>query len=345
MTSAAFARSRGWAGLTVLFLLSTASACGKQPHEQRVESSPSQSKQVLPASGSGPAAHGPDNEFALEEAMGAECDSRWISDPPLHEKACYGMLPEHLQSLLLGLPDTHPHLSEAQRQEAVASRQRFRAVPGYGERPDFVADITNYSRFWVRSFEGPDPETTVYAVYGPACSDDRAHSKRSVGEGCLAGEPYVMRELKIYRVTAGGAPEDVTSELAPPPPILSPAEKERYGIYLRPPQEGGAVDTDIGLDVGSLAKAPVMRWVIDPPEEGDYERPYIPDSDPRGFFRRAHFGFLVWTGERFELRRRIQLSLWACGLGKHAAGCADNFRGDSYLVDTGASEELSGDME
>lgn len=158
---------------------------------------------------------------------------------------------------------------------------------------------------------------------------------RSIDEGCLPGAPHVVRELKIYRMASDGIPEDVTRKIAPAPPTLTPEERARYGIYLRPPEEGGALDADIGLDVRRLATTPVMRWTIDPPEEGDYVRPRIPDSDPKGFMQLAHFGFLVWTGERFELREKVPLLLWACGIGRQDDGCTAGYRGDPYLPEDG----------
>ncbi|MGY1519036.1 hypothetical protein [Luteimonas sp. A482] len=240
--------------------------------------------------------------------------------------------------LLRNIPEGHPFLDAEQREEAAASDQRYRAVRGYGSRPDFVAAIHHFSQFWVRSFEGLDPETTIYVVYGPDCIPDRA-APRDVE--CLSGEGRTIRQLKLYRVRGRSLPEDVTSELAPPAPNLTPIERQRYGVYLRPPEEGGAVDTDIGLDVRRLATTPVMRWVIDPPEEGDYERPRIPDSDPRGFLQQAHFGFLVWTGERFELRDKIPLALWACGVdGAGDDSCRKQFEGgiDPYLIEDGEAD-------
>src|SRR5690606_35786895 len=124
---------------------------------------------------------------------------------------------------------------------------------------------------------------TVYVVYGPACADDPHGHARSIGDGCLPGHPGVVRDIRIYRVRAGSAPEDVTKELAPPPPVLTAAESTRYGPHLRPPEQGAAESTDIGLDVTRLDQVPVMRWVLRPAVEGDYDAPALPESDPRAF--------------------------------------------------------------
>lgn len=107
--------------------------------------------------------------FAAERAIGAECDSAAVTDAPLEDTACYGSLPEHVASLLRNLPDSHPFLSAAERREAASTQQKFKAVGGLGKRRDVVAVIQHFSPFWVRSFEGSDPETTVYLVYGPDC--------------------------------------------------------------------------------------------------------------------------------------------------------------------------------
>lgn len=312
-------------------------SCGAAPPETAAEpTGPAGQAAVVRAASSAP-----DNPFSVEEALGAECRPNYGGDPPLQGAACHGRLPKHLQWLLRNLPATHPHLSQEQREEAAAGKQWFRAVPGYGDRPDFVAHIPHYSQFWIRSFEGADPRVTVYVVYGPACDDDPVRSRQSIEDGCLGGAPYVVRELKIYRVVSGGVPEDVTAEIAPAPPTLTPEERIRYGRYLRPPEEGGARDTDIGLDVRRLATTPVMRWTIDPPEEGDYVPPRIPDSDPRGFMQLAHFGFLVWTGERFELREKVPLLLWACGT-RQDDDCTTGDRGDPYLIEDGAAAAGAG---
>lgn len=263
--------------------------------------------------------------------MGAECGSFAVGDAPLSVPACRGMLPSHLASLLRRIPADHPFLTAAQREEAAGREQIFRAVKGYGHRPDFVARIWNYGLFWIRSFEGLDPATTVYMVYGPDCVD---RYPLSSPQDCLPGAPGTIRDVRIYRVRGEGPVEDVTHELAPPPPRLTAAERRRYGIYLRP--DGEALDTDIGLEVGALYKTPVMRWLIDPPEEGDYDAPHITESDPRGLTQAAHFGFLVWTGERFELQEKVSRVLWACGVEWNGEqGCLTGFPrgGDRFLTD------------
>lgn len=349
MTSAPFARHLGRAGFAALLSVSMGTACRELPREAQMDPPRPQTVHAAPDAAKDPAPQKPESYFALEEAMGAECDDKWISEPPFQDSACYGMLPEHVAAFIRAIPDGHPYLSAEQREEAARSKQIFRAVKGYGERPDILAGIEHYGAFWIRSLEGPDPEVTVYAVYGPSCNDDPLLKRRFVGDGCLPGAPYVLRELKIYRVRAGERPEDVSSELAPQPPRMTPSERERYGIYLRPEEEGPALDTDIGLDVTRLAHVPVMRWVLRPVQEGEHEAPSMPESDARAFLDydwrdyAAHFGFLVWNGQRFELRETVSSDLWPCRSvqsEQHVCGAANDSIVDRYLTPAGGQAGL-----
>ncbi|MGY1531267.1 hypothetical protein [Luteimonas sp. A649] len=253
--------------------------------------------------------------FAVEKAMGAECGSGAITDPPLGDTACAGQLPEHLAWFLRNIPEGHPFLTDVERDEAARARQNFKAVRGLGQRPDFVATIHHFSPFWLRSFEGPDPDTTVYLVYGPRCDGLWRNPDDPFEDKCHPDHTY-LREFRIYRVRKGGAPEDVTRELAPLAPNLAPAEHRRYGRYLD--REDDALDADVQMDVTRLVYVPVLRWVLRAVQEGDYDPPPMPASDPRAFEDQdwrdhsAHFGFLVWTGERFELRETVPPALWPC---------------------------------
>lgn len=272
--------------------------------------------------------------LAVEKAMGADCGGGAITDPPLGDTACSGQLPEHLAWFLRNMPDGRPFLTAAEREDAAQARQSFKAVSGLGQRPDFVAVIHHFSLFWIRSLEGPDPDTTVYLVYGPQC--DATWSDPV--DKCFPDDAY-LREFKLYRVHKGGRPEDVTRELTPPAPSLTPAERRRYGVYLHP--DGDAKATDVKLDVSRLAYVPVLRWVLRPVQEGDYQPPPMPSSDPRAFDDHdwgstsvAHFGFLVWTGERFELRETVPPGLWPCRTvrsSEHACGARYDSHADRYL--------------
>ena len=251
-----------------------------------------------------------------ELKMGADCGSGATTDAPLEDVACSGHLPEHFASFLRRIPHQHPFLSGYEREQLSRSKHSFKAVVGLGERHDILAVIHHYSPFWIRSFEGPDPDVTLYLVYGPECGSPRSGDSGSSENRCRPDSAY-LRDYTLYRVQKDGIPRDVTSEMAPPAPHLDKEERRRYGPYLR--GAGGAVDSDIQMDVSRLAYVPVLRWVLRPAQEGEYMPPSMPSSDPRAFkdyYRGtgsvAHFGFLIWNGRRMELRETVPSTLWPC---------------------------------
>ena len=275
--------------------------------------------------------------FAMERD--ADCDSSAITEPPLADIACSGELPEHMAWFVRNMPDTHLFLTASEREEIARSRQSFKVVNGLGRRQDVVTVISHYSLFWVRSFEGPDPDVTLYLVYGPDCGASSAFATGPTKKKCRSADSY-LRDFSLYRVVKGTMPENVTSKLMPPLPRMSGTERRRYGIYLR--SKGEASDADIKLDVSRLVRTPVLRWVVRPVQEGDYEPPDMPASDPRAFTEYewgnrnvAHFGFLVWNGRRMELRETVPYVLWPCRRrGSGPRDCAPGYdsRADRYLT-------------
>ena len=275
--------------------------------------------------------------FAMERD--ADCGSSAITDPPLADIACSGELPEHMAWFVRNMPDTHLFLTASEREEIARSRQSFKVVNGLGRRQDVVTVISHYSLFWIRSFEGPDPDVTIYLVYGPDCGASPAFAAGPTKKKCRSADSY-LRDFSLYRVVKGTMPENVTGMLMPPFPRMSETERRRYGVYLR--SEGEASDADIKLDVSRLVRTPVLRWVVRPVQEGDYEPPDMPASDPRAFMdygwgnrNVAHFGFLVWNGRRMELRETVSDDLWPCrarGSGPRDCAPGYNSRADRYLT-------------
>lgn len=253
--------------------------------------------------------------FTRETAMGANCGEQWITEPPLQDAACYGHLPQHIATFLRNIPGNHSFLTAKERKEAAQNKQRFKAVNGFGARPDYVVSIEHLGAFWIRSFEGKDPDSTIYLVYGPECDANWSNPNKPAETKCLSHADR-MRKFKLYRVHKNGLPQDVTKELVPPLPELTAAEGNRYGRYIKP--KGSAKSTDIKLDITRLQYVPVLRWVLASDEEGDYEPPRMPTSDPRTFKEyedsapRAHFGFLAWNGARFKTYKTVPASLWPC---------------------------------
>jgi hypothetical protein len=237
---------------------------------------------------------------AIERQMGARCPNdlaaRLATQGHLLIGACQGPMPGHLANVLRAIPEQQLLLPRAARERQLSQKAWFKAVPGYGQRPDFLAVQND---LWVRSFEGADPATTVYLVSGPFTCVDGRYPDPEAGKTLRLSTGSCREALvqqRVYQVTAGGAPQDITAQVMPAQPLLSDADQRRYGV------EGEGVQ----LDPGKLQFGPVLRWYADVGSEGK--------AEPRtyGEWGRLHLGFLVWNGERFEPRDTVPRTLWAC---------------------------------
>ena len=237
---------------------------------------------------------------AIERQLGARCPNdlaaRLASQENLLVGACQGVMPAHLANALKAIPDQQLLLPRAARERQLSQKAWFKAVPGYGVRPDFIA-VQN--GLWVRSFEGADASTTVYLVSGPFTCVDGRYPDENAGKTMRLSTGScreALVEQRVYQVTAGAAPQDITAQVMPAQPLLSDADKKRYGV------EGAGVQ----LDPGKLQYGPALRWYADVSTEGK--------AEPRSYgeWGRLHLGFLVWTGERFEPRDTVPRGLWAC---------------------------------
>ncbi|HZF96740.1 MAG TPA: hypothetical protein VEY92_00580 [Pseudoxanthomonas sp.] len=317
-------------GSAVLALcLSTAMGCNAAP-SSRVEAA--NSPPASPAEPLPPVSNVPSDPYAIEKAMGAQC-------PPPDDipdgwgplvGGCRGPAPAHLMQLIRQI-DPGVQWTERERGYRLADVQTYRAIPGFGERPDFM--IT-WGSDWIRSFEGPDPDRTVYLVQAPFRIYDDAPL------GSLWPEPKPAKDCggsgarnRVFEVVGDAPPRDVTEDIMPPRPYMTPAEQLRYSPYMV--RGDKACDSDIGLDMSKLQYAPVMRWTI---MDFDPEKPF-PKSDPRmqGDMYEAHFGFLVWNGTRFEMHERVPRSLWPCDppLKKGGPECTDyvDVKNDPFIIE------------
>lgn len=236
----------------------------------------------------------------IERQLGARCPNdlaaRLATQGDLLIGACQGTLPAHLSALLVAIPEQQLLLPRAWRERQVGQKGWFKAVPGYGLRPDFLAVQGDV---WVRSFEGADPTSTVYLVSGPfACADDRSPDAEPVKTvrlptgSCREG----LVQQRVYRVSAGVAPVDITQQALPAEPLLSESDQKRYG----------ANGARVQLDAAKLQYGPAVRWYVD---VGTADKP-----EPRSYgeWGRLHLGFAVWNGERFEPRDTVPRAVWPC---------------------------------
>ncbi len=241
-------------------------------------------------------------EQATERALGARCPvdlaGRLATQGDLLIGACQGTMPAHLAALLVALPVQDIHLPRSWREREVRQKAWFKAVPGYGQRPDFVVRMGD---IWVRSLEGRDADSTFYLVSAPfTCSDQVANRDEYGAEPVRvpAGdcrEAYVAQ--RVYQVRGDAAPRDVTADAMPIMPQQTEADRARQLS-----REG-----QISLDHSKLQYGPAMRWFVQYPET-------VQKGGPRAYsdWNREHIAFVVWTGDRFELREKVARAQWSC---------------------------------
>jgi hypothetical protein len=254
--------------------------------------------------------------FALERSLGAACvdGEQARSRAPsllLRHANCRGPAPANVARVLLGIPSDVLAMPQDARIAGLRDAL-YLAAPGLGRGPDFtvlVGDVT------VRSFESPDPQKTVYLVWSVKCAPGEA------GMACSSGMGY-----KAFRLDADGAAHDVSAQVLPPDPVLTAAD------HAREEEHGG---TDMYLWPDKLPYVATLRWLM----EFDPDRP-LATKDPRRADSYAHFGFVRWTGERFERVERVPRAQWPCEpLPPDEAGCLSPPRvGEDRFVTEGASK-------
>ncbi len=272
-------------------------------------------------------------EQATERALGARCPvdlaGRLATQGDLLIGACQGTMPAHLAALLVALPVQDIHLPRSWREREVRQKAWFKAVPGYGQRPDFIVRMGD---IWVRSLEGRDADSTFYLVSAPfTCADQVANRDEHGAEPVRvpAGdcrEAYVGQ--RVYQVRGDAAPRDVTADAMPAMPPVTDADRARQLS-----REGR-----ISLDHSKLQYGPAMRWFVQYPESAQ-------KGGPRAYsdWNREHIAFVVWTGDRFELREKVARAQWPCdpvAPGDHACGGFPD-SGPDLFVTAGASVPMA----
>jgi hypothetical protein len=229
----------------------------------------------------------PWTRFALERAMGAKCTTRSERSGSgrsvlLPADECIGPAPRPLARIVLALAASDLPMTEEVRLKAL-DNAAYVASPGLGKRADFLLAT---DRFWVRSFEAPDPRDTVYVVQGVVCTAQAISCESQSG-------------TRAFRLTADGRLLDVGTQVFPAAPTLSDAEIRRYQPYAEPVPL---------LDASRLWKVSVLRWVI----ELDPDAPLAKDPRYYNDWAYVHFGFLVWKGQRFALVDKVDRAHWPC---------------------------------
>ena len=261
---------------------------------------------------------------AAERQLGARCPvdlaGRLAPQGDLMIGACQGTLPPHLAALLVALPEQDIHLPRSWREREVRQKAWFKAVAGMGQRPDFIARLGD---IWVRSFEGADASTTTYLVSAPFdCADGALPNVNTADPVRLAagscGQAYVRQ--RVYQVGSDGVPQDITAMAMPAAPSIAEADRARHRT-----REGR-----ISLDHSKLQYGPAMRWFVQYPESPQKTGPHS-FSD----WNREHLAFVVWNGNRFELRDTVTRAQWPCdpvAPGDKACGGFPDSGPDAYVL-------------
>lgn len=243
----------------------------------------------------------------------------------------YMPTPAAISRFLLSLPTRDVLAPAALRQRYLQKNVLVQEIPGPGDSKDYLVVDRDDSRygFWIRSFQGARPGLTGYLIeVRGSCtelqSNDPAYAApvAAAERQCrVTGTKHFDSGMRAYRVVAGQPPEDVTASIAPDPAV-SKAQREQYASM----GAGQIIANEENLD-----QVPVFRWVV----EFDPEQTST-SSDPPIFEggHRAHAGFIVWNGERFERRATVPRALWPCRAAGHPVECPPRSPdGDPFITD------------
>jgi hypothetical protein len=238
--------------------------------------------------------------------------------------------PAEIERLLLGLPTADTGLPLAarrgmlQRAEVVEIRRAGGGSDRYF-RLRHEAEGAYFSAV-IRSLAGAKPADTVYLLQSDhqidrctALQPLLTRADRAPRDFCRDDAESGVAVLRTgaqrfgytaWRVASGGKAKNVTRSVLPDDPIARLPAAEREAVH----DDSGAPPA-ARVDRSRFAEVPVLRLYL---EYGDGHG--LPRSHPRAFpggypgeqVHTAHLGFLVWNGQRFELRRTVPRALWPC---------------------------------
>lgn len=238
---------------------------------------------------------------------------------PVIQNGRYTAAPEAIVAFVASLPTRDVLLPKQLRQRLMSAQVYLRSVAGTGGRTEYLLADKNGARYslWVRSFEGRRRGTAGYLVQMRMPCASIATAQTESTEDLAAARRACARPqaefadsgLRAYIVAAGRTPVDVTASLRAPELSLGRERLDRYRSLGANP---------IALDDSRAGVVPVLRWVV----EADPEQPLSP-KDTRSFQggTKAHAGFVIWSGDRFEVRDSLPRDLWPCP--PRDEGCPD----------------------
>ncbi len=165
-------------------------------------------------------------------------------------------------------------------------------IPGQDGKTDFMVTDRSDSRFqyWIRSFAGTGGTNGYLAQ--------------------LNGCPAWTVGMRAYIAKEGGAPEDVTSAILARGGFPNRKAMKKY-------VDQGA--SELFAQFEQLDRVPVVRWIA----EADPDRGLRTDKRTFGRGNYVHGGFLLWTGDKFEVRQKVPAAVWLCDNPK-APECIDD---------------------
>ena len=237
--------------------------------------------------------------------------------------------PADIERLLLGLKTADSGLPLAARR-GMLQRAEAIEVPRADGSPDRYLRLKHeadglYFSATVRTLAGARPQDTVYLLQTGSEIDGCIGLKALLVPGDRVGRKFCVfdEEQGAARIQAGAAPRfgftayrldgqrvhDVTRRVLPDDPLLRASDRASYAVH----DETGA-HPGVSVDMSRLAEVPVLRLYVELGDGGGLPRKH-PRAFPAGYpgdAHIAHFGFLVWNGQRFELRNTVPRALWPC---------------------------------
>lgn len=237
--------------------------------------------------------------------------------------------PDDIERLLLGLKTADSGLPLAARR-GMLQRAEVIEVPRADGAPDRYLRLKHevdglYFSATVRTLAGARPQDTVYLLQTGSEIDGCVGLKALLGPDERVGRKFCVfdEEQGFARIQAGAVPRfgftayrldgrrvhDVTRRVLPDDPLLRAPDRASYAVH----DETGA-HAGVSVDMSRLSEVSVLRLYVELGDGGG-----LPRNHPRAFsagypgdVQIAHFGFLVWNGQRFDLRNTVPRALWPC---------------------------------
>lgn len=258
---------------------------------------------------------------ALWPALAAAQEEPWV---PL-ERA-----PEDIERLLLGLKTADSGLPLTVRRGMLQRVEAIEVPRTDGPADRYLRmkheDDGVYFSAVVRTLAGARPEDRVYLLRVAGEVDTCAGLKALLGADDRVGRKFCVYDEELgaariqsdaderfgftaYRLDGRGRAHAVTRRVLPEDPMLNLPKGEVYGVHDETGSRPG-----VWVDLSRLSEVPVLRLYVELGDSGGLPRDH-PRAFPGGYPGRVytvHFGFLVWNGQRFDLRNTVPRALWPC---------------------------------